>query len=90
MSKIHIKSKFDVCFIQKCFIINLLRKMEQEIEQQKMEFSSMTHSSYQVVFSKNFELLKVKYRKLMTPNLEVDLFNALYVYESHFSFFEEM
>jgi len=45
---------------------------------------------HQVVFLKNFELLKIKYRKLMTPNFEIELLKMFYFSEGQAYFFEKM
>ena len=44
----------------------------------------------QEVFTRNFELLKIKYRKQMTPNLDFDLLEAIYKEEDSSLFFEKM
>lgn len=41
----------------------------------------------QEVFTRNFELLKIKYRKQMTPNLDFDLLEAIYKVEDSSLFF---
>ena len=45
---------------------------------------------YQTLFSKNFELLKNKFQKLMSPNFEIDLWKKLYIFVGNVSFFEKM
>ena len=50
---------------------------------------SLSHP-YQIVFTKNFELLKSRYRKLMSPILEFDLWNMFYISEGEAFFFEKM
>ena len=45
---------------------------------------------HQIVFSKNFELLKNKYQRLMSPNLEIDLWRQLYVSVGQTLFFNKM
>ena len=45
---------------------------------------------HQIVFTKNFELLKNKYQRRMSPNLEIDLWKQLYISVGQTSFFEKM
>ena len=45
---------------------------------------------HQIVFTKNLELLKSKYQRLMSPNLEWDLWKNLYISVGQASFFEKM
>ena len=52
-------------------------------------FLPLSHP-YQLVFKKNFELLKSHYQRLMSPNLETDLWDLFYKQEGQFSFFERM
>ena len=45
-----------------------------------------TESSNQTIFSKNFDLLKIKYRKQMTPNFDLDLLTYFFHFEGKMSF----
>lgn len=47
-------------------------------------------AAHQIVFTKNFELLKVKYRRKMSPFLDLDLFHSFYFSEGRNLFLEEM
>lgn len=53
-------------------------------------YSLPLSNPYQVGFLKNFELLKSKYRRQMSPNLELDLWKSFYDFEGQSSFFEKM
>ena len=44
----------------------------------------------QALFSKNFELLKNKFQRRITPNFEIDLWKKLYIFVGNVSFFEKM
>lgn len=48
-----------------------------------------TESSNQTIFSKNFDLLKIKYRKQMTPNFDLDLLTYFFHIEGGMSFLQK-
>lgn len=74
-----------------------LEKCHHYIDGEPVETKNFqTHSHFefshphQIVFSKNFELLKNKYQRLMSPNLEINLWKQLYVSVGQTLFFSKM
>ena len=69
-------------------------KENTETEESANIFGQTTFFKYsnpcQEVFTRNFELLKIKYRKQMTPNLDFDLLEAIYKEEDSSLFFDKM
>ena len=52
--------------------------------------SNYFSTPYQIVFTKNFELLKSHYRKLMSPILDFEIWRILFVSEGEALFFDKM
>lgn len=73
---------------------SLYAKENKETEETVNIFGQTTFFTYsnpcQDVFTRNFELLKIKYRKQMTPNLDFDLLEAIYKEEDSSLFFDKM
>ena len=53
-----------------------------------MRLFGSTELSNQTIFSKNFDLLNIKYRKQMTPNFDLDLLTYFFHIEGGISFIQ--